>query len=214
VYNTQGLFLNVILIISTMLSQFKKYIQDKTKITNEQFDLISGNLVLKKIKKDSMLLREGDVCSQVFFVAKGLLRAYTIDSFGKEHIIQFGPEHSWVSDRNSFYFNLPSMFYIDAIEDSEIVFINKEFYEKSEQIIPGFNSFSVMILHNFIRFMQKRISLLLGATAEQRYLDFIELYPNLTLRVPQWMIASYLGITPESLSRVRKELATKNCKPH
>lgn len=197
-----------------MLSQFKKYIQDKTKITNEQFDLISGNLVSKKIKKDSMLLREGDVCSQVFFVAKGLLRAYTIDSFGKEHIIQFGPEDSWVSDRNSFYFNLPSMFYVDAIEDSEIVFINKEFYEQSEKIIPGFNSFSVMILHNFIRFMQKRISLLLGATAEQRYLDFIEFYPNLTLRVPQWMIASYLGITPESLSRVRKELATKNFKPH
>ncbi len=197
-----------------MLSEFKKYIQDKTKITDEQFDLISEGLVSKKIKKDTQLLREGDVCSQVFFVTKGLLRAYTIDSFGKEHIIQFGPEDSWVSDRNSFYFNLPAMFYVDAIEDSEIVFIDKEFYERSEKIIPGFNSFSVMILHNFIRFMQKRISLLLGATAEQRYLDFIELYPNLTLRVPQWMIASYLGITPESLSRVRKELATKNFKPH
>lgn len=144
-----------------------------------------------------------------FFVSKGLLRAYTIDSFDKEHIIQFGPEDSWVSDRNSFYFNLPAMFYVDAIEDCEVVYINKEFYEKAEKIIPGFNSFTVMILHNSIRFMQRRISLLLGATAEQRYLDFIELYPNLTLRVPQWMIASYLGITPESLSRVRKELATK-----
>ncbi len=188
------------------------YIQTKTNITNEQFDLISQNLVAKKIKKETILLREGDICSQVFFVAKGLLRAYTIDSFGKEHIIQFGPEDAWVSDRNSFYFNEPAMFYVDAIEDSEVVFINKEFYEKSEKIIPGFNSFSVMILHNFIRFMQKRISLLLGATAEQRYLDFINLYPNLTLRVPQWMIASYLGITPESLSRVRKELATKNFK--
>ena len=197
-----------------MLSQFKKYIQDKIKITDEQFDLISVELVSKKIKKDTLLLRQGDVCSQVFFVSKGLLRAYTIDSFDKEHIIQFGPEDSWVSDRNSFYFNLPAMFYVDAIEDSEVVYINKEFYEKAEKIIPGFNSFTVMILHNSIRFMQRRISLLLGATAEQRYLDFIELYPNLTLRVPQWMIASYLGITPESLSRVRKELATKNFKPH
>ncbi len=192
-----------------MLDQFKKYIQDKTKITHDQFDLISSALIAKKIKKDSILLREGDVCSQVFFVAKGLLRAYTIDSFGKEHIIQFGPEDSWVSDRNSFYFDLPAMFFIDAIEDSEVVFINKEFYEDSEKLIPGFTSFSIKILHNSIRFMQKRISLLLGATAEQRYLDFIELYPNLTLRVPQWMIASYLGITPESLSRVRKELARK-----
>ena len=127
--------------------------------------------------------------------------------------MQFGPEDSWVSDRNSFYFSLPAMFYIDAIEDSEIVFIKKEFYEKAEKLIPGFNSFTVMILHNSIRFMQKRISLLLAATAEQRYLDFIELYPNLTLRVPQWMIASYLGVTPESLSRVRKELARKNFKP-
>lgn len=196
-----------------MLSQFKKYIQDKTNITDEQFDLIAANTATKKVKKDTQLLREGDVCSQVFFVAKGLLRAYTLDNFGKEHIIQFGPEDAWVSDRNSFYFNQPAMFYIDAIEDSEIVFISKEFYHRAEEIIPGFNSFSVMILHNFIRFMQKRISLLLGATAEQRYLDFIELYPNLTLRVPQWMIASYLGITPESLSRVRKELATKNFRP-
>lgn len=196
-----------------MLIPFKKYIQDKTKITDEQFDLISKDIISKKIKKDSILLREGDVCSQVFFVSKGLLRAYTIDSSGKEHIIQFGPEDAWVSDRNSFYFNEPAMFYIDTIEDSEIVFISKDFYEKSEKVIPGFNSFSVLILHNFIRFMQKRISLLLGATAEQRYLDFIQLYPNLTLRVPQWMIASYLGITPESLSRVRKELATKNFKP-
>ena len=197
-----------------MFAQFKKYIQDKIKITDEQFDLISVELVSKKIKKDTLLLRQGDVCSQVFFVSKGLLRAYTIDSFDKEHIIQFGPEDSWVSDRNSFYFNLPAMFYVDAIEDCEVVYINKEFYEKAEKIIPGFNSFTVMILHNSIRFMQRRISLLFGATAEQRYLDFIELYPNLTLRVPQWMIASYLGITPESLSRVRKELATKNFKPH
>jgi CRP-like cAMP-binding protein len=198
---------------ASMLDQFKKYIQDKTKIKDDQFDLISSALISKKIKKDTILLREGDVCSQVFFVAKGLLRAYTIDSFGKEHIIQFGPEDSWVSDRNSFYFNLPAMFFIDAIEDSEVVFINKEFYEDSEKLIPGFTSFSIKILHNSIRFMQKRISLLLGATADQRYLDFIELYPNLTLRVPQWMIASYLGITPESLSRVRKELARKNFLP-
>lgn len=196
-----------------MLSQFKKYIQGKIKITDEQFDIISEHLSTKKIEKNTVLLREGDLCSQGFFVTKGLLRAYTIDSLGKEHIIQFAPEDAWITDRNSLFFDQPAMFYIDAIENSEVVVIGKGFEEKSEQIIPGFNKFSIRILHNFIRFMQKRISLLLGATAEHRYLDFIELYPNLTLRIPQWMIASYLGITPESLSRVRKELATKNFKP-
>jgi len=139
-----------------------------------------------------------------------LLRAYTLDNADKEHIIQFGPEDSWVADRNSFYFKEPAMFFVDAIEDSEVIYISREFYEKSEKIIPGFSSFNVMALHNSIRFMQRRINLLLSATAEQRYLDFIELYPNLTLRVPQWMIASYLGITPESLSRVRKDLSSRH----
>ncbi len=196
-----------------MLTQLKRYIQSKTKVTDEQFDLISSEVIFKKVKKETILLKQGDVCSQVFFVSKGLLRAYTIDDSGKEHIIQFGPEDAWVADRNSFYFNEPAMFFVDAIEDSEIIFLNKNFSDKAISVIPDFASFNVMALHNNIRFMQKRISLLLGATAEQRYLDFIKTYPSLTLRVPQWMIASYLGITPGSLSRVRKELAHKNFKP-
>jgi len=196
-----------------MPDQFKKYIQSKISISDEQFKLVASALISRKVKKETLLLRQGDVCSQVFFISKGLVRAYTLDSSEKEHIIQFGPEDSWVADRNSFYFNEPAMFFIDAIEDSEVVFLSREFYAKAEMMIPGFNSFSVMALHNFIRFMQRRINLLLSATAEQRYLDFIELYPNLTLRVPQWMIASYLGITPESLSRVRKELASRNFIP-
>lgn len=196
-----------------MLSVFKNYIQTKTNINDEQFDIISAHLSTKKVEKNTVLLREGDLCSLGFFVSKGLLRSYTLDSFGKEHIIQFAPEDAWITDRNSLFFDQPAMFFIDAIEDSEVVVIKKGFEEESEKIIPGFNKFTIRILHNFTHFMQKGISLLLGATAEQRYLDFIDLYPNLTLRVPQWMIASYLGITPESLSRVRKELATKNFKP-
>jgi CRP/FNR family transcriptional regulator, anaerobic regulatory protein len=193
-----------------MLEELKKYIQKKISLSDEQFDLIASTVTGRKIKKETLLLKQGDVCSQVFFVSKGLLRAYTLDNADKEHIIQFGPEDSWVADRNSFYFKEPAMFFVDAIEDSEVIYISREFYEKSEKIIPGFSSFNVMALHNSIRFMQRRINLLLSATAEQRYLDFIELYPNLTLRVPQWMIASYLGITPESLSRVRKDLSSRH----
>jgi CRP-like cAMP-binding protein len=197
-----------------MLEEFKKYISDKIRITDQQFEEVTSTLVSREVKKEALLLKQGDVCSQVFFTSKGLLRAYTLDNAEKEHIIQFGPEGSWVADRNSFYFNQPSMFFIDAVEDSEVIYIGHEFYTKAEKLIPDFNDFNVMALHNSIRFMQRRINLLLGATAEQRYLDFIELYPNLTLRVPQWMIASYLGITPESLSRVRKELASRNFIPH
>ena len=196
-----------------MLEYLKKYIQLKLPISDEQFDKASSSLVTRKIKKETILLKQGDVCSQVFFVAQGLVRAYTLDDAGKEHIIQFGPEDSWVADRNSFYFKEPAMFYVDTIEDSEIIYVGHEFYDKANTLIPGFSGFNIMALHNSIRFMQRRINLLLGATAEQRYLDFIQLYPNLTLRVPQWMIASYLGITPESLSRVRKELASRHFDP-
>jgi CRP-like cAMP-binding protein len=147
-----------------------------------------------------------------FFVEKGLLRLYTIDDLGKEHVIQFAPENWIVSDRSSAYFNQPSDFYIDVVEDSEVVFLDKVFMDKASEQDLNFRHYFEKLLHNHIRHIQRRVSLLLGATAEQRYMDFIKLYPDLMLRVPQWMIASYLGITPESLSRVRKELAKKHFK--
>ena len=99
---------------------------------------------------------------------------------------------------------------VDAIEDTTVVFLDKEFLRKVSDASPSFRSSNDYLLHNHIRFLYKRVNMLISDTAEQRYLSFIELYPDLTLRVPQWMIASYLGITPESLSRVRKELARRN----
>lgn len=193
--------------------EFKNYIQHKAHLDEEQFGEISANLEVRSIKKGTIVLQQEAVCSEMLFVARGLLRAYTIDREGKEHIIQFAPENWWIGDRNSFYFSEPSLFFIDAVEDTSAVVLDKGFFAHAETISPTFRNFNVLALHNAIRYMQKRINLLLGATAEERYLDFIQLHPNLTLRVPQWMIASYLGITPESLSRVRKGLATKNFKP-
>lgn len=197
-----------------ILEEFKAYIQNKTKINDEQFDQIAVNVFVKVVKKGEIVLHQEAVCSEMLFVSKGLLRSYTIDKDGKEHVIQFAPEDWWIGDRNSFYFSEPSLFFIDAVEDSTVVVLDKSFFSRAEQISPSFGLFNVLALHNTIRYMQKRINCLLSATAEERYLDFIQLHPNLTLRVPQWMIASYLGITPESLSRVRKGLATKNFHPN
>lgn len=197
-----------------MLDSFKTYFQSKTNLTDEQFESITDTLQFKKVEKGSILLQQGDVCHHSFFISKGLLRSYTIDETGKAHIIQFAPENWIISDRSSSYFNEPSELYIDAIEDTEIVFIDKNFIDAAAGISASFRQQDTIALHNHIRQLQKRINLLLGATAEQRYLDFITIYPNLTLRIPQWMIASYLGITPETLSRVRKELAKRNFKPY
>ncbi|MES2515675.1 MAG: Crp/Fnr family transcriptional regulator [Bacteroidota bacterium] len=196
-----------------MLDKFKEYLQKNAQVTDSEFDVLSKQLRAEKVKKHTVLSRPGEVCGYSFFVEKGLLRSYTMDDGGKDHVIQFAPENWIVSDRSSSYFNQPSDFFIDTVEDSEIVYLDKDFMEKASGLSYTYRQFNERSLHNHIRHIQKRVSLLLGATAEQRYMDFIKLYPDLMLRVPQWMIASYLGITPESLSRVRKELAKKHFKP-
>lgn len=166
----------------------------------------------KKVKKGEFLLYTGDSCKHSFFVESGLLRQYSIDEKGKEHILQFAPENWFVSDRESAYFNQPSKYFIQALEDSSVVLIDEQFILELSKMNEDFVGFNNQLLNNHIRHLQKRITQLLSATAEERYLDFIKIYPDITLRVPQTMIASYLGITPESLSRVRKDLALKNSK--
>ncbi len=197
-----------------MSKNFKKYILEKIGATESQYKEIEHLVYSLKVKKGTIILKEDQICDRAFFVCKGLLRSYTIDETGKEHIIQFASENWWIADRSSFYFNEPSYLSIDAIEDTEVIYIKKEFLEKAETLFKTFDMFNTLALQNNIRQMQKRINYLLGATAEKKYLDFIETHREITLRVPLQMIASYLGIAPESLSRVRKELANKNFKPN
>jgi CRP-like cAMP-binding protein len=195
------------------LEPFKSYLQNKASINDDQFNLIANHLKVKSFDKNEMILMKGDISSHGYFVLSGLLRSYSIDSKGKTHIIQFAPEQWWLSERNGMLFNEPSDFFIDATEATKVVIVHKDFLNEAAKHVPTIFNFNITMLNNSIRFMQKRINMLLSATAEERYLDFITLYPNLTLRVPQWMIASYLGITPESLSRVRKDLAHKHFRP-
>lgn len=196
-----------------MLNKFRAYLEKSLPITDAQFSLISKDLQIKTFQKNEIILSQGDVCNRTFFVGDGLLRSYSIDSKGKVHIIQFAPELWWISERNGLLFNEPSDFFIDAIEQTTAIVIPKDYFNLAIPHLPKMQELNETMLNNSIRFMQKRINMLLSATAEERYLDFIRLYPNLTLRVPQWMIASYLGITPESLSRVRKDLAHKHFRP-
>lgn len=192
---------------------FESYLLKNVEMTGAEALLLSSEMKRKSFKKGAFLLKKGAVCKHSFFVEKGLLRSYMLDELGKEHVIQFAPENWFIVDRSSVYFNDVSESYIEAIEDTEVVLIGADFICRANASSPAFRKFNDKLLHNHIRHMQKRINRLLGASAEVRYLSFIEMYPDLLLRVPQWMIASYLGITPESLSRVRKELAKKNFKP-
>lgn len=192
---------------------FQTYLMKTATLNIDEALQITAGMIRKNYKKGDILLKEGDTCKHSFFVEKGLLRSYMLDESGKEHVIQFAPEDWFIVDRSSVYFNDPSESYIEAIEDTDVVLVSEDFICNASEASAVFSRFKDKLLHNHIRQMQKRINLLLSATAEKRYLSFIEMYPDLLLRVPQWMIASYLGITPESLSRVRKELAQRNFKP-
>lgn len=192
-----------------MTKAFHTYLKENAGITASQFENLSHKLNYREIKKEQFLLHNGEICKHFFYVEEGLLRFYNIDNQGKEHIIQFAPEGWIVSNRGSVYFNEPSEFMIDAIEDSKVALFDESFIAAANEISQQFRKYNEQILQNHIRHLQNRVLHLISASAEERYLDFIKLYPNLTQRVPQWMIASYLGITPEGLSRVRKELSKK-----
>lgn len=175
----------------------------------ESLEFCAVQFSAKTVKKNEVLLRPGEILNSTLFVEKGLLRMYSIDKAGKEHLIQFAPENWLMSDRSSLYFNEPSDYFIDAVEDGEVLYLQPEFFVTLQRQYPEIVKKNDLLLQNHIRNLQRRINQLLGASAEERYVDFIQMYPDVVQRVPQWMVASYLGITPESLSRVRKELVKR-----
>jgi CRP-like cAMP-binding protein len=191
---------------------FEQFIKSGTDLEEKLIVFLLSKVVRKNVARHEIILRPGEVCRQSFFVESGLFRYYSVDDKGKEHVIQFAPEGWFLSDRSSMFFGEPSEFFIEALEDSEIVLFDQKLFDEISAANFAFAAFNNRLLHNHIRQLQRRINLLIGASAEQRYLNFISIYPNLLLRVSQHMIASYLGITPESLSRVRKELATRQGK--
>ena len=192
------------------MDNIETYLSEILEIPKDAITTCSGFYVSKKVAKNECLLREGEICLDTFFVEKGLLRMFSLDKNGKEHVIQFAPENWLISDRSSLNFNEKSKFYIEAIEDTEVFILGNDFFTKMIEHYPHIAERNDLLLQKHIRNLQNRVNSLLADTAEERYMNFIKMYPDILLRVPQWMVASYLGITPESLSRVRKELARKN----
>jgi len=189
------------------MENYKKHLSNIIDLTEEQWAEIEKFLVVKHIKKNEFILEPGEYSEDYFFVESGVIRSYTIDENGKEHVLQFGTENWIVSDRNSAFCKQQSKFYIQAIEDSTVILLNEKLNDLITRLNPNYLAAQNKLIQNHVRSLQDRINLLLGASAKTRYLEFMRLYPNQLSRIPQWMIASYLGITPESLSRVRKEIA-------
>ncbi|QTV05303.1 Crp/Fnr family transcriptional regulator [Faecalibacter bovis] len=190
------------------MQNFINHLRNQIDLTDEQIEIILNYITVKKLTRGEMILNAGEFSDDYFFVESGVIRSYIIDDNGKEHIVQFGTENWIVSDRNSAMCKQEAKFYIQAIEESTVVILNDGVNDLITSLNPDYTKKQVPLLQNHIRHMQDRITSLLSAPAKTRYQDFIKLYPTITAKVPQWMIASYLGITPESLSRVRKDIAS------
>ncbi len=196
-------------IIKLMFDTFRKYLEDKIDLTDQHYELIESVSFFKKLRKRQYLLQAGDVCRFNAFVCRGFLRYYYMDEKGQEHIMQFAPENYWTSDRESMDSGLPSKYNIDAIEDSEILLLKKEDFEMIRKTIPAFNDFVNETLKKNIVVLQERIHVSISLSAEEKYNNFILKYPSISNRVPQHMVASYLGVSAETLSRVRSQSTKK-----
>lgn len=158
-----------------------------------------------KINKNQIVQEPGIIASKAYYVKSGLLRSYLIDDNGKIHIFMFAPEGWIISDIESHTLSLPTQLYIDALEDSEIIQVN----QITTDTFTSANKSNTQVIKKLFRriaVLQKRVILLMSASAKHRYEHFLETYPQLANRVPLKMIASYLGITPEALSNIRSRM--------
>jgi len=195
--------------VSSIFELFRNYFESRFPLSDEEFAFAQTLFIPKELKKGDFILREGEIAKTGAFVAKGCLRSYSIDQKGKEHILQFAAEDWWISNMDSMMSQQPSTYFIDAIEDSEVLLIDRPSFQKMMEQVPSFaNSFRVgMQKRNDSK--DKRIISALSSTAEERYHQFLGSYPGLSQRIPQHMLASYLGVTPETVSRIRRSLSLK-----
>ncbi len=193
-----------------MFDIFQKYLEDKIKLTAEEMDLIRSVSIIKNQRKHQYLLQEGDLWHYFAFTCKGCLRTYRVDERGDEHILHFSTENWWTGDLESVFSGAPARSNIDAIEDSTVLMILKENFDMLTSTIPVFNNFVNMLVSRSLVATQNRIHTSISQTAEEKYNDFIYKYPHLVNRVPQHMIASFIGISAETLSRARKQSSKRN----
>lgn len=191
--------------MQALVDHFQQYIP----LNEEEKKLLESRIMTKKIKRRQMILQEGFVCKHYTFVVEGCFKMYGMDDKGYEHNIQFAAEGDWIADIGSFHSQKPSHLFIEAIEPSEIIQIEQQDLYFLYINIPKLDRIFKVIIENKFVELQNRVLQTFSSTAQERYLSFLEQYPRLSNRIPNTQIASYLGITPEFLSKIRKNLSRK-----
>lgn len=189
-----------------LCEKIKEYVALKDK----DIALLDTYFKSDKIKKGSFLHRDGEITQYATFVQKGLFRTFIIDEQGVEHILQFAMSGWWTGDLASFISRKPSRFNVEALEDSDILFISKKSWDSLLEEVPFYLDYHRKLLERSLIATQERLLESYSVDAKKKYLHFLKTYPDVLQRVPQYMVASYLGMSRETLSRVRRQLAKED----
>jgi CRP-like cAMP-binding protein len=183
------------------------HVLNKVTLTNKDKELLKTYFTYRKLQKKEFLLYEGQVSTSLSFVTRGLLKSYNIDEKGVEHVNLFAWEGWWTSDLSSFFKQEKSVINIDAIEVSEVLMINLANFEKMTLELPIMDRYFRILFQNSLYTKEHRLLSAITYSAEEKYVNLLTSNPQLLQRVPQNLIASYLGITPETLSRIKRNIA-------
>lgn len=186
-----------------MFERLKESLQEHVSLNDEEWELCKNSFRPKRMLKRQFLLQEGDVCRELAFVEKGALYSFSVDSKGNQHVIRFAFEGWWMANLHSFFTEKPTRLNIEVLENSELLILDRKNHDKLLEEVPAYERYHRIIVQNAYVALQQRVENALGLTAEEKYERLIEESPAYLNRVPQNLIASYLGVSPETLSRVR-----------
>lgn len=192
-----------------MFNTLFSHIEAKTILTDQDKETVKGYFTSRKFKRKQFLLQEGDICRQLNFIAKGLIKSYNVDEKGNDHINLFGWEGWWVSDFYSFLHSTPALLNIEAIEPTEVLAITLADYDAMLVKVPVMERYFRILYQNSILTKERRLMSSMTHTAEEKYLQLLQLHPEMVQRIPQTLIASYLGLAPETISRIKKNRTDK-----
>jgi CRP-like cAMP-binding protein len=192
-----------------MFERLKESVRQRTALTPAELEALQPYFIPKKVRKRQYILNAGDVCLYTTFVEKGLLRSFTVDDHGHEHVVQFACEGWWISDMYSFVTGKGALYNIEALEDSELLHLTRQSMDEMLAKFPAMERFFRLLMQNHIVSLQGRVIAHMSLSAEEKYLKLMEVAPDIIARASQQHIASYLSITPETLSRIRKKISER-----
>jgi len=187
-----------------------EHIEEKVHLNEKDKGLVMNFFKSKKLRKRQYLLQEGDMCKYISFVAQGLMKSYTVDEKGNEHINLFAWEGWWISDFASFIFGNEAKLNIDTIEDTTLLLLSRENYEKMLKDVPVMDRYFRILYQNSLATKDSRLISANTHNAGEKYAMFLDSYPSISQRLPQNLIASYLGLSPETISRIKRRLVETN----